>query len=52
MEACKYCREYHVPHAICDAYIKYLDESEKKIESIHKTITDMDGKRIRNEEGV
>lgn len=29
MDACNYCREYHKPHEVCDAYIEWLKKQVK-----------------------
>lgn len=31
MDRCKYCNEYHYPNAVCDAYIKAVEEGKVEI---------------------
>jgi len=50
VDACKYCKEYHKPFAMCEAYVKSLsvpmevDKPEKVIDQTRRMNCDWCGK--------
>ncbi len=55
MDRCKYCRNYHPYHYVCDGFIESLKKKPNespKIKAVIKAIIGMDGKKTRNTENI